>query len=154
MNDTVVEKLVQKVINLTEEVNDVNIVVRGITPPQAIVNKIHERIDALLAGIQQIEKKLDLETRRLKELEDQTKLLKEEVEFRKSAIHNVGDNIIKNNDALRQSFNTRVEAMDEYARKRFEKMGETFQSTFWTQKIWLIVLSAVLFIFAAIVISR
>jgi len=36
MNDLVAEKLVQKVINLMEEVNDVNIVVRGITPPQRV----------------------------------------------------------------------------------------------------------------------
>jgi len=33
-------------------------------------------------------------------------------------------------------------------------MEETFQSTFWTQKWWLIVLSAVLATFAIIMITR
>lgn len=154
MNDLIVEKLVQKVINLMGEVNDVNIVVRGISPPQEVVNKIHERIDALLAAIQQIEKKLNLDEGRLKELEDQTKLLKEEIEFRKSAIHDVEDKIIKNNETLGQSFYNRLATMDDHARRRFEEMGKTFQSTFWTQKWWLIVLSAILSIFAIVVINR
>jgi hypothetical protein len=154
MNDTVVEKLVQKVINLTEEVNDVNIVVRGITPPQAIVNKIHERIDALLAGIQQIEKQLGLDERRLKELEDQTKLLKEEMEFRKRAIHDVGEKIIKNNEELGESFRTRLATMDKHAQGRFEEMEITLQSAFETQKWWLVVLSVVLAIFGIILWNR
>jgi chromosome segregation ATPase len=154
MNEAVVEKLVQKVINLIGEVNDVNIVVRGIAPPQEVVNKIHERIDVLVAGMQQIEKKLDLDEGRLKELKDQTKSLKEEMEFRKSAVHDVEERIIKNNESLGQSFYSRLETMDDHARRRFEEMGKTFQSTFWTQKWWLIVLSVVLFIFAIVVIHR
>jgi chromosome segregation ATPase len=154
MTEAVVEKLVEKVINLTGEVNDVNIVVRGISPPQAIVNKIHERIDVLVAAMQQIEKKLDLDEGRLKELEDQTKLLKEEMEFRKSAVHDVEERIIRNNETLGESFYSRLATMDDHARRRFDEMGKTFQSTFWTQKWWLIVLSAVLSIFAIVVIHR
>jgi chromosome segregation ATPase len=154
MTEAVVDKLVEKVINLTGEVNDVNIVVRGISPPQAIVNKIHERIDVLVAAMQQIEKKLDLDEGRLKELEDQTKLLKEEMEFRKSAVHDVEERIIRNNETLGESFYSRLATMDDHARRRFDEMGKTFQSTFWTQKWWLIVLSAVLSIFAIVVIHR
>jgi hypothetical protein len=153
MNDLVVEKLIQKVINLTEEVNDVNLVVRGITPPQAIVNKIHERIDVILASIQQIEKKLELDEERwLKGLENQTKLLNEEMEFRKSAILDVEDKIITNNEKLGQSFYGRFAQIDNNARSRFEEMKNTFRTTFWTQKWWLIVLSGVLFIIAIVVI--
>jgi predicted nucleic acid-binding Zn-ribbon protein len=154
MNDAVAEKLVQRVINLIEEVNDVNLVVRGITPPQAIVNKIHERIDILLAGIQQIEKKLNLDERRLTELENQTKSLKDEMEVRKKAMSDMEQKIIKNNAAMEQSFYARLETMDNHAQGRFKKMEETFQSTFWTQKWWLIVLSAVLATFAIIMITR
>jgi len=54
MNDVVAEKLIQKVINLMEEVHDVNLIVRGIAPPREIVNKIHERIDAVYTAIKQI----------------------------------------------------------------------------------------------------
>jgi uncharacterized protein YllA (UPF0747 family) len=143
MNDLVVEKLIQKVITFTEEVNDVNIVVRGITPPQAIVNKIHERIDVMVAAIQQIEKKLDLDEGRLKQLEDQTKLLRKEAEFRHVTI-----------EAMEKNFYSRLTTMDDNERRRFEEIGNTFQSTFWTQKWWLIILSAILAIFALFVISR
>ncbi|HEV3325856.1 MAG TPA: hypothetical protein VG052_09625 [Puia sp.] len=154
MNDTVAEKLTQKVINLIEEVNDVNLVVRGIAPPQETVNRIHERIEAMYMAIKLIEKKLDLDEGRMKELEDQTKLLKGEMEFRKSTIHSVEEKIIRNNDELGQSFYNRLATMDDHARRRFEEMGKTFQSTFWTQKWWLIVLSAVLATFAFVVINR
>jgi len=154
MNDAVAEKLVQKVINLTEEVNDVNIVVRGIAPPQAIVNKIHERIDLLLAGTQQIEKKLDLDEKRLKELEAQTKLLKEEIESRKRAINDVGEQIIRSNGALEKDFYERLAAMDDRARGRFEKMEKTLLSAFNTMTWWLIVLSVVLAIFGIVLWTR
>src|ERR1700722_16860664 len=113
MNDAVAEKLVQNVINLIGEVHDVNMVVRGIAPPQAIVNKIHERIDASLAGIQQIEKKLVLDEKQQKELETQTKLLKEEMAFWKNAIHNVEEKIIKNNKELGENFCRSLDTIDD-----------------------------------------
>jgi len=97
---------------------------------------------------------LDLDEGRLKELEGQTKSLKEEMEFRKNAIHTMEEKIIRNNEALGQSFYNRLATMDDHARRRFEEMGEMFQSTFWTQKWWLIVLSAVLATFGILVISR
>jgi len=154
MNDLVVEKLVEKVISLTGEVNDVNMVVRGITPPQAIVNKIHERIDVILAAIQQIEKKLDLDEGRLTQLENQTKLLKEEMELRKRSIRDMEEKIVRNNEALGESFYSRLATMDDQVRRKFDEMGSTFQSTFRAQKWWLIILSAILAIFALGVINR
>ncbi|HUB60137.1 MAG TPA: hypothetical protein VL978_05520 [Puia sp.] len=154
MNDLVVEKLVEKVISLTGEVNDVNMVVRGITPPQAIVNKIHERIDVILAAIQQIEKKLDLDEGRLTQLENQTKLLKEEMELRKRSIRDMEEKIVRNNQALGESFYSRLATMDDQVRRKFDEMGSTFQSTFRAQKWWLIILSAILAIFALGVINR
>jgi len=76
------------------------------------------------------------------------------MEFRKSAIHNVEEKIIRNNESLGERFYKRLATMDDDAQRRFEEMGKTFQSTFWSQKWWLIVLSAVLSIFAVVVMNR
>jgi hypothetical protein len=51
-------------------------------------------------------------------------------------------------------FYNRVSEMDTRERMRFEQLENTFKSTFWTQKVWLIALSAILSIFAIVVISR
>jgi chromosome segregation ATPase len=78
MNDAVVEKMIQQVANLVGEVNDVNILVRRMSPSAETVNKIHERIDAMYTAIRQIEKELKFDEKRLNELGAQTKSLMEE----------------------------------------------------------------------------
>jgi hypothetical protein len=82
MNDILVEKLTQKVINLTEEVNDVNIQVRRLSPPQEVVNRIHERLDAIHAAIGHIEQRLESDNRKLAQLQEQDDLIRQEAENR------------------------------------------------------------------------
>src|SRR5579872_5567320 len=82
MTDAVVEKLAQKVANLMEETNDVNILVRRMAPPVETINKIFERIEAIHTAIKQIENELKGHEKRLNELEAQTKLLAEENKVR------------------------------------------------------------------------
>ncbi len=73
MNDMVVEKLVQKVANMLEEISEINILVRRMTT-QETLNRINERVDAIHTAFVQMEKKHAVDDQRLKELEEQTKL--------------------------------------------------------------------------------
>jgi SMC interacting uncharacterized protein involved in chromosome segregation len=122
MTDTVVEKLVQQVANLIGEVNDMNILIRRMSPPAEVINKIHERIDAMYTAIGQIQKELKYDEKRLSELEAQTKVLVEErkeratkldiemEKFRKemselsSWIKNLIDGVIRTSDEHLQRF--------------------------------------------------
>jgi DNA repair ATPase RecN len=73
MTDTVVEKLVQKVTNMLEEMSDLNIQVRRLTPTQETLNRINERIDAMFAAIIKIEKGIQADENRLDLLETEAK---------------------------------------------------------------------------------
>lgn len=75
MNDIIMEKLVQKVANMLEEISEINILIRRLTPTQETLNRINERVDAIHTAFLQMEKKHAVDDRRLKELEEQTKLL-------------------------------------------------------------------------------
>jgi chromosome segregation ATPase len=84
MNDVTAEKLVLKVTNLVEEVNDVNLLVRRIPPPQETINKIHERIEATQAAVREMkeamikfEEAIRGDQAATKELEKQAKALLE-----------------------------------------------------------------------------
>jgi hypothetical protein len=86
MNDVIVEKLIQKVINLTDEVNDVNIQVRRLSPPQEIINKIHERLDAIHTAIGLIEQRLESDDGRILALQRENIVLKEEADKREKSL--------------------------------------------------------------------
>ena len=73
MTDTVVEKLVQKVTNMLEEMSDLNIQVRRLTPTQETLNRISERIDAMNTAIMKIEKGVQVDENRLDLLETEAK---------------------------------------------------------------------------------
>ena len=81
-------------------------------------------------------------------------MLKEEIESRKRAINDVGEQIIRSNGALEKDFYERLAAMDDRARGRFEKMEKTLLSAFNTMTWWLIVLSVVLAIFGIVLWTR
>src|SRR5580692_9349862 len=112
MNEMIVDKLVEKVINLIGEVNDVNLVVRGISPPQEVVNKIHERIDVLVAAIQQIEKKLVLDEGRLNALQEQTGLMKNDMKLQERAMGEMVGKVDSSNKRTGDLFYNRVVEMD------------------------------------------
>jgi prefoldin subunit 5 len=75
MTDMVVEKLVQKVSNMLEEMSDLNIQVRRLTPTQETLNRISERIDAMNTAIMKIEKGIQMDENRLDLLEAETKMI-------------------------------------------------------------------------------
>lgn len=80
MGDMVVEKLVQKVSNMLEEIGEVNILVRRLTPTQETMNRINERMDAAHGVLKQLEKGVTLDELTLNQLEAQTKALEEGVQ--------------------------------------------------------------------------
>src|SRR5580704_10031819 len=77
MGELVVEKLTQKVSNLLDEVGDVNILIRRMTPTQETLNRINERVDAVFAALKQIENGVQLDEKKLEQLEVQSTFLKE-----------------------------------------------------------------------------
>jgi chromosome segregation ATPase len=77
MTDAVVEKLVQKVANMLDEMSDLNIQVRRLTPTQETLNRTNERIDAILGAIKQIERGISSDEKKIAELEKQTKSVEE-----------------------------------------------------------------------------
>lgn len=77
MTDAVVEKLVQKVANVLDQMSDLNIQVRRLTPTQETLNRINERIDAILGAIKQVEKGISSDEKKIAELEKQTQSVEE-----------------------------------------------------------------------------
>jgi uncharacterized phage infection (PIP) family protein YhgE len=83
MGEIVVEKLVQKVSNMLEEIGEVNILVRRLTPTQETTNRINERMDALHGVLKQLEKGVTLDETKLQQLEAQTTSLGEGLQLLK-----------------------------------------------------------------------
>ena len=109
MNDAVIEKLVQKVINLLDDVNDVNILVRQLTPAQEKLNRINERIDAVTLGMVQIEDGQ----------KNYTNAVKAAIESQKKSMIELGEmynKIDRNLNILRQ----RVDEIEGIAKVRWE----------------------------------
>ena len=77
MGELVLDKLIQKVSNMLEEIADVNILIRRQTPTQETLNRINERVDAVFGSLKQLEKGVQLDENKLAQLEEQTALLKE-----------------------------------------------------------------------------
>ena len=74
------DKLTQKVSNLLDEIGDVNILVRRMTPTQETLNRINERVDAVFVVLKQLENGVQLDEKKLAQLEEQIALLKDWLE--------------------------------------------------------------------------
>jgi chromosome segregation ATPase len=81
MSDVVIEKLVQKTSNMLEEVGEVNMLIRRLTPTQETLNRIHERVDAVHGVLKQLEKGVQLDEKMLEQLQAQCRLLDEEMQI-------------------------------------------------------------------------
>jgi chromosome segregation ATPase len=80
MGELVLDKLTQKVSNMLDEIGDVNILVRRLTPTQETLNRINERVDAVFGALKQLEKGVQLDEQKLAHLEEQIALLKQGLE--------------------------------------------------------------------------
>jgi regulator of protease activity HflC (stomatin/prohibitin superfamily) len=126
MNDVMVEKLIQKVINLTDEVNDVNIQVRRLSPPQEIINKIHERIDAIHAATGFIEQRLESDDKRLIELQHEASVLREEADKRAAELNlRLQEEADKREKGLEQRLNEKADWREKSQEHRLNVMGAT-----------------------------
>jgi len=54
MNEMIVEKLIQKISNMLEEVNDLNVQVRGVRPSQEVLNACNARLDAIQGALKEL----------------------------------------------------------------------------------------------------
>jgi chromosome segregation ATPase len=77
MGELVLDKLTQKVSNMLDEIGDVNILIRRLTPTQEILNRINERVDAVFGALKQLENGVQLDEKKLALLEEQIALLKD-----------------------------------------------------------------------------
>ena|ERR1700743_1720319 len=138
MNEVIVEKFLQKMSNMMEEIAEVNLLVRRLTPPQETINRMYERIDAIHTGIMQIEKELILDEKRLKELEGQSKSIKDfigSLESTLGSLRNFMDALQRStNDKLYQTANTIDRNVAGHAKTIEEKLEKTANF----QKEWLI----------------
>lgn len=143
MNDAVAEKLVQKVANMLDEMSDLNIQVRRLTPPQETLNRLNERIDAMHTAIMKIEKGINLDKERLTALEEQSKSVKQTF------------------DALQELMLRLTQKTDESRRdmlagigKKFDQWGDTINEKFSSLKEWALYLVGVLLVLLVIVLLR
>jgi chromosome segregation ATPase len=108
MGELVLEKLIQKVSNMLEEIGDVNILVRRMTPTQETLNRINERVDAVLAALKQLEKGVQLDEQKLAQLEEQISLLKEGLESDK----NMAEELVSSFKGTALGMNATVEGLE------------------------------------------
>jgi DNA repair exonuclease SbcCD ATPase subunit len=160
MNDTVAEKLVQKVINMLEEMSDLNIQVRRLTPTQETFNRINERIDAILGAVRQIEKGIRHDEKRIAELEKQT----ESADLKLAALCEWMEKLTKKADEIsRNTFAVKENAIAasssnesrfEKNEIRFRQLESYLKKWFGEHKIALIVLAVAQVIFFIVVLLR
>ena len=85
MSELVVERLTQKVSNMLEEMSDLNLLIRRLTPSQELLNKLNERVESVQTAVGEIEKVGQKHTGQLEGLEEQVKLLPAGIEQLKTA---------------------------------------------------------------------
>jgi len=149
MNDVVAEKLVQKVINMLEEMSDLNIQVRRLTPSQETFNRINERIDAILGAIRQIENGISSDEKRIAELEKQTQLSREILTGLVESVFGLrskAEEIKGNTYAIKQD----AMAANSSNESRFQQLGELFGA----YKVWLIALAVAQVLFFIVVLFK
>jgi regulator of protease activity HflC (stomatin/prohibitin superfamily) len=126
MNDMIVEKLIQKVINLTDEVNDMNIQVRRLSPPQEIINKIHERLDAIHTAIGFIEQRLESDDKRLTALQHEDGVLREEADKRAAELNvRLKEEADQREKNLEQRINEKADWREKNQEYRLNVLGAT-----------------------------
>jgi septal ring factor EnvC (AmiA/AmiB activator) len=153
MNDAVAEKLVQKVINMLEEMSDLNIQVRRLTPTQETFNRINERIDAILGAIKQTEKGISNDEKRIAELENQTKSVDEILSKLNGTMlelkHNTGE--IRKGTLDIQQHAIGAGTSNE---SRFKQLADKLDEWFWGHKVALIALAVAQVVFLIVVLLR
>jgi hypothetical protein len=153
MNDAVAEKLVQKVINMLEEMSDLNIQVRRLTPSQETFNRISERIDAMLGAIKQIEIGISSDEKKIAELEKQTQSVEQilgKLNGTMLALKYNTEEIGKGTLDVKQH----VMAAGSSNESRFQQLENYMDGWFREHQAWLIVLSVVQAIFVIVVLVR
>jgi predicted nucleic acid-binding Zn-ribbon protein len=90
MGELVMDKLTQKVSNLLDEIGEVNILIRRLTPTQETLNRINERVDAVFGALKQLEKGVQLDEKKLAQLEEQIALLKQGLE----TVNNMAEELV------------------------------------------------------------
>ena len=153
MNDAVAEKLVQKVTNMLEEMSDLNIQVRRLTPTQETLNRINERIDAMNTAIMKIEKGVSLDEKRITELEEQTKSVQQTLNALKEAMGKLtkkAEEISVDTDVAMQH----TTAADTNNKIRFQQLENTLNKWFGEHKVALIALAVAQVIFFIVVLFK
>jgi chromosome segregation ATPase len=153
MNDAVAEKLVLKVINMLEEMSDLNIQVRRLTPSQETFNRINERIDAILGAIRQIEKGISSDEKRIAALEEQTQSVQQALNALKEAIEKLtkkADEISGNTFAVKQN----AIAASSSNESRFKQLENNLGEWFRVNQGTLIVLAIAQVIFFIVVLFK
>lgn len=84
------DKLTQKVSNMLDEIGDVNILIRRMTPTQETLNRINERVDAVFGALKQLEKGVQIDEQKLVHLEEQISLLKQGLE----SVNNMAEELV------------------------------------------------------------
>jgi predicted nucleic acid-binding Zn-ribbon protein len=124
MGELVVEKLTQKVSNMLDEIGDVNILIRRLTPTQETLNRINERVDAVFAALKQLEKGVQLDEKKLAQLEEQIALLKDWLESVKKTAGELVDSFkgtARELKASAQGLEVRVDRLGEVVKAFGEK---------------------------------
>jgi chromosome segregation ATPase len=77
LNDDVAERLIQAASNLHTENVEMNLLIRNALAANETISAINARIDSILGATQQLEKGVQLDESRLRQLEEQSAIIKE-----------------------------------------------------------------------------
>lgn len=102
------DKLTQKVSNMLDEIGDVNILIRRMTPTQETLNRINERVDAVFGALKQIENGVQLDEKKLAQLEVQNAFLREGLE----SVKNMTDELVYSFKCTAQELRTSVQGLE------------------------------------------
>jgi chromosome segregation ATPase len=174
MTDMVVEKLVQKVANMLDEISDLNIQVRRLSPTQETLNRISERIDALHAaiikietemsrdderiadihkGIEQIGTRLSRDEERLAKWEDEVKSVNSSLAGLKNFIAGLEEKVGHFRWEMSEMPKTITSAFSD-SEKRFNQVEKNLQEWFSKHEMFLIALAIVQFVLIIVVLLR
>lgn len=102
------EKLTQKVSNLLDEIGDVNILIRRLTPTQETLNRINERVDAVFGALKQLERGVQLDEKKLAQLEEQISLLKQGLE----TVNKMAEELVYSNKCTAHELKASVQGLE------------------------------------------
>lgn len=108
----VVEKLTQKVSNMLDEIGDVNILIRRLTPTQETLNRIHERMDSVYGVLKQLEKGVTLDEKKLEVLQMQTGTVRAGLESQTQILKDELSSAKRTTDSLVSSFRAHSAGME------------------------------------------